>query len=284
MDEIENRRGPLMIYCLHALSTAIIALFFTQVLHEGVHFFAAKMVGAEVLAFNLFAVKIHLFQDPLYLWKDIFIEASASIVNVGVGFLALIAFHSLKRVPSLFQQFSLQLAGYSMLMGFGYFLFDGLFYTPDSYGDWKSVLHMLDGSILLRLLLIIIGAIGMVFTFFWLARNVLLFVKERDLREERLTISLSLLFIPYIVLGLLFTLFSLWHPLGWPNGFMIVFLQFFFGFSGFLWAFFLSVYWLEPVHIKPWIPLPTEVNLFWLGGAFSLLLFMVFILLPTIYF
>lgn len=270
---------------VNSLCTAIVALFFTQVLHEGVHFLAAKLVGAEVLAFNLFAVKITFFHDPAYLWRDIVIEASASIVNVGIGLLALLAFHSLKRLPSLFQQFFFQLAGYNMLMGFGYFLFDGLFYTPDSYGDWKSVLRMLDGSLVLRLILIIVGAVGMVFTFFWLARFAMVFVKDRASKESRFRVSAPLLLAPYLLLGSLFALLSIWHPIGWPDGFIIVFLQFFFGFSGLLWAFFLSVYWLDPVlNMTRYTPLPNRISILWLGSALCLLLVMILVFLPTIYF
>jgi hypothetical protein len=62
-----------------------------------------------------------------------------------------------------------------------------------------------------------------------------------------------------------------------------VFFQFIFGFSGFLWAFFISVYWLEPKkHPKAFQELPGTMHVLWLGLALLLLLFQIAVLLPTI--
>ncbi|MBM3700847.1 MAG: hypothetical protein FJW68_08075 [Actinobacteria bacterium] len=270
---------------INGLSTAAIAVFFTQVLHEAVHYISALIAGAEIRAFNLFAVDIKLFNEPGYLLHDIAIESSASIANIIVGIIALTIFRIFKKSSSVSKQFFLQTAGYSFLMGFGYFLFDGLFYNPEVPGDWKSVIRMLDGSIFLRISLIIIGTCGMLFTFFWLAKNILVFVKNRNDRKERFDAAFPVLLLPYIVFGLLYLFFSIWHPLGFPQGILIVFFQFIFGFSGLLWAFFLSVFWLSPnLKDKRYIRLDEKISISWLVPALILLVFQAAVLLPTIFF
>jgi hypothetical protein len=168
-------------------------------------------------------------------------------------------------------------------MGFGYFLFDGLFYSVGSYGDWNSVMNMMQHPLVLRLALIAVGGAGVVGAFFWMARAVMIFVREPRSIEQRKDASFSVLLMPYLVYSLLYILLSLWHPLGFPNGLVVVFFQFVFGFSGFLWAFFLSVHWLEPKkHPKAFQELPVTIHILWLGFALLLLIFQITVLLPTI--
>lgn len=272
------------VHAINGISAAIVAVFFTQVLHEAVHFIAALAVGAEVRAFNLFAVHIILFQQAQYLFKDIIIEASASIANIIIGLVAMAAFTWIKKAKPMWKIFLMQTTGYSLLMGFGYFLFDGLFYSPSAAGDWKSVIRMLEGSILLRVVLIIIGACGMVFTFFWLARHVLIFSRDKCDKKSRFEAAFPVLLLPYIVTSILYVFLSLWHPLGLPDGFMIVFFQFVFGFSGLLWAFFLSVYWLKPNSKDDrYIAFDQKINIPWAAAALLLLIIQITVLLPTIY-
>ncbi len=270
---------------INGLSTAAAAIFLTQVLHEFVHLVSAWATGAQVRAFHLFAVDIELFYDPKFLFRDIVIESSASIINVLFGFCALGLFHLLKKASATVRQFFLQTAGYSLLMGFGYFLFDGVFYSPEVPGDWKSVIRMLDGSVVLRISLILIGTFGMLFTFFWLSRNVLVFAKDKQDKKERLEAAMPVLLLPYIVFGLLYLFFAIWHPLGLPDGLMIVFFQFVFGFSGLLWGFFFAVYWFKPnMKDKRFTPFEKKVSLPWILAAIVLLIFQAAVLLPGIYF
>lgn len=270
---------------LNSLSTAVVALFFSHVLHEAVHLISALFTGAQVRKFNLFAVDILLFGEAEYMWRDIIIEAGASVVNVLAGFLALFLFFRLKSGYPLFKQFFLQLSGYNLLMGFGYFLFDGLFYSPDLAGDWRSVITMLDGSVALRVILVILGAAGMLFAMFWLAQSVLVFVKEKEMAIERHKVAFPLLLVPYLALGAVYSILALWHPLEFPVGLIITVLQFFFGFSGFLWAYFLAAHWLSPKKSIPYYgALPETLNRGWLLTAATLMLFKIFVLLPTIEF
>ncbi len=270
---------------INSLSTAVVALFFSHVLHETVHLVSALITGAQVRRFNLFAVDIVLFGEAEYMWQDIIIEAGASVVNVLAGFLALFLFYRLKPGYPLLKLLFLQVSGYNLLMGFGYFLFDSLFYSPDLAGDWRSVITMLEGSIALRVILIILGAAGMLFVMFQLAQGVLVFVKEKEVAGERRKAAFPILLMPYLVLGAVYSLLSLWHPLEFPVGLIITVLQFFFGFSGLLWAYFLAVHWLSPKKgILFYGPLPEKLNRGWLLTATLIMLLKIFVLLPTIEF
>lgn len=268
---------------VNALSTAVVALFFSHVLHEAVHLISALITGAQVRRFNLFAVDIVLFNEVEYMWHDIVIEAGASVVNVLAGFLALFIFYRLKPGYPLLKQFFLQVSGYNLLMGFGYFLFDGLFYSPDLAGDWRSVISMLDGSIALRVTLVVLGTAGMLFTMFWLARAVLVFVSEKEVVAERHKAVFPALLAPYLVIGAVYSVLSIWHPLEFPTGLIITILQFYFGFSGLLWAYFLAVHWLSPKKdILFYGVLPDKPSWGWLVTAVIIMLFKIVVLLPTI--
>ncbi len=269
---------------VNSLSTGLIAIFFSHVLHELTHLITALAVGAEARRFNLFAVDIELYNDSFFLWHDIAIEAGASIMNLLAGFIALLLFYSVKEKPGvLWRQFFLQAAGYNFLMGFGYFLFDSLFYSPDIPGDWRSVITMLDGSVALRVVLMIIGTAGMLFAFFWLARSVLVFVTDKNSTESRFAAAFPVLMVPYIAFGIIYSILSIWHPVGFPDGLIITVLQFGFGFSGLLWAFFLAVYWLKPKEdINFGGELPRKISKGWLISALVIFLIEVFIMLPTI--
>ncbi len=270
---------------INALSTAAVAIFFAHVLHEAVHLIVALLVGAPVKRFNLFAVDITLYGEGAFIWHDIGIEAGASLANVVVGFAALALFYFSAHSRPLLRQLWLQLAGYNLLMGFGYFLFDALFYSPEVPGDWRSVITMLDGSIVLRTALIVTGATGMLFTMFWLARAVLVFVRDKHAASARFEAAFPVLLVPYLVFGTLYAILSLWHPLGFPEGLIITVLQFFFGFSGLLWAFMLAVHWLKPGSRALYrVDLPQKISPGWLAAAVVLLLLQVLVLLPTIHF
>lgn len=282
-DSASNSASKSVSKSVNGLSSGFTALFFTQVLHEFVHLIASVSTGVQVRGFNLFAVDTVITYDALFRTREIIVQASASLMNVVIGLVAAILFYHVKKLPPLFRQFLLQLAGFSLLMGFGYFLFDGLFYSVGSYGDWNSVMNMLENPLPLRVFLIAVGSTGVVGSFFWMARAVMIFVSDSGSNMQRKEAAFPVLLMPYLASSPLYILLSLWHPVGFPEGLVVVFFQFVFGFSGFLWAFFLSVHWLEPKkHPKAFQELPVTIHILWLGLALLLLLFQIAVLLPTI--
>lgn len=274
-----------MTRAINSLSTAAVAIFFSQVLHESIHMFTAFFVGAKVRGFNLFGVDTVLFGDKVHWWQDIAIESSASLVNVLIGLITVFIFAFYDKMSAMTNQFLLQLGGFNLFMGFGYFMFDGMFYCADAAGDWKTIIRMYDGSIVLRVLLVIIGTGGLIFSYFWLARNIMVFVEQKTSEDNRAEAALPILMLPYIFYGILYLVLSIWHPLKFPVGTIIIFFQFIFGFSGFFWAYFLSVYWLTPKkYDSRYSYLKDKISFGWATVAVILLTFQIVVLLPTIKF
>ncbi len=230
----------------NALIAALLGALAAQVLHEAMHGLAAVAVGAQWQAFNLFAV--------LWAWPGeasqagrLVIEAAPALVNIAVGLLAALFFkRTVAAGRAMFSLYLLYLAGYSAFMGFGYLFFDALFYQPgaEQLGDWCQVIDVLGGSWLVRIPLLVIGGAGLVWGFFWLARAALRFAPDASDKQQRVAVALPLLLIPYVAVNLLFTVLAIWHPLG-VEGLVVAALQYWFGYVGFFWAFFLAAYWLD---------------------------------------
>lgn len=270
----------------NALIAALLGVLTAQVLHEACHGLAAVLVGAEWQAFNLFAV--------LWAWPGaanetgaLIIEANPALINILTGLLAAFLFtRPSVRQHSMLSLYLMYFAGYSIFMGFGYLLIDPLFYQSggENLGDWKKVIDMLGGSWAVRLPLLLVGAAGTMWGFFWLAGAAMRFAKDATDKSERQRVALPLLLIPYFTINILFTIFSLWHPMG-PEGIVVVVFQYWFGYIGFFWAFFFAAYWLN--YKTPYAdarPLPDKVSVPWAVAAGIALFVAAAILLPTVTF
>jgi hypothetical protein len=231
---------------MNFIAISIIAFFSAQVIHELIHFLVGIAYGFEILGFHLFAVNIHTANALDRVFPLIMVEASASIVNVLICVLAVILFYRLRN--GYLKLLAMLVAGFHGMMGFGYFLFDGIFYTPGTLGDWKAVLDLLDGNLVLRISIIFIGLVGYMALFFWLGKAPLTFLtsKQRLEAKERLSLGLRVLILPYVLSVLFNVPLAFWHPLGFPEGFFVVFFQYIFGYSGFVTGFFMLWTWLEP--------------------------------------
>jgi hypothetical protein len=275
-----------LILPINALAAALLGALGAQILHEACHGVTAVLVGAEWQAFNLFAV--------LWDWPTtpnetgtVLVEALPALLNILLGFLGVILFGQITRQQrAMLALFWMYFAGYNLFMGFGYLFIDSLFYQAGSeqIGDWQKVIQMLGGSWAVRLPILLIGVAGILWGFFWLARSALRFAVDASDRTERVRVALPLLLVPYLAINVLFTVLAIWHPLG-GQGLFIVAFQYWFGYIGFFWGFFLAAYWLD-VHK----PLPNPVVLpnqpqpvWWIATGVTFLL-VVAVLLPTIWF
>src|SRR5205814_10680022 len=118
------------------------------------------------------------------------------------------------RRPTL-RLFFLYVAAYSFFTGFGYLLLDPLCYTPgNDLGDWRQMISLLGAGWELRIPLIIVGVAGYIWAFFWLTRSALQFGERTHEQKERIRLALPLLLVPYVVVNIVFTTLSFWHPLG----------------------------------------------------------------------
>lgn len=268
---------------INALAAAVLGALVAQVLHEACHGVAAVLVGGQWRAFNLFAVDWG--PETLEDARKLAIEASPALLNILSGLLAVFLFGRVwVRQRPMAGLFLMYTAGYSMLMGFGYLFVDPLFYQPggESLGDWKKVIDMLGGSWAVRLPLLLVGVGGVLWTFFWLAWAALRFASDATDKVERRQVALPLLLVPYLAINVLFTVLSLWHPLG-AEGIFVVAFQYWFGYSGFFWAFFLAGYWLDvKAPLADTRPLPQRIGWPWVAVAGCLLLAAIVVLVPTL--
>ncbi len=273
------------ILTVNALAAALLGALATQVLHEAGHGVAALAVGAEWQAFNLFAV--------LWEWPStpddtgaLIIEASPALLNILAGTVAALVLMQARGVRPMLHLFLMYLAGFSMFMGFGYLLVDPLLYRQggEQLGDWWKVLDLLGGSWAVRIPLMVVGAAGALFGFYFLAKSTLRFTPDGTDKKERLRVALPLLLIPYLVIAVLFTLLAVWHPLG-AEGVFVVALQYWFGYIGFFWAFFLAAYWLDvKAPLENTLALPGKLSTAWVVAAGCVLVLSVAVLLPTLWF
>ena len=269
---------------INALAAAFLAALTAQLLHEFMHGAAAALVGNDWQAFNLFAV-LWAWQGAPDTTRALIIEANPALINLITGLLAVWLFKRTATRPML-RLYLMYFAGYSLFMGFGYLLTDPLFYDPASaqLGDWKKVIDLFGGSWAIRLPLIALGAGGVLLGFFWLARSAMRFATDATDKAQRASTARRLLLLPYLIVNGLFTIMAFWHPVG-PDGIFIIVFQYWFGYVGLFWAFFLAAYWLKfetpyrDVSALPDRLVRPGVFLATLGLIVAVALF-----LPTIYF
>lgn len=100
-------------------------------------------------------------------------------------------------------------------------------------------------------------------------------------KAERVRVALPLLLIPYLTLNALFTVLSPWNPLG-VEGTTVVAFQYWFGYIGFFWGFFLAAYWLDvKAPFRDASPLPRSVSVPWAVVSVLALIIAAGVLVPT---
>ncbi|MBD3399010.1 MAG: hypothetical protein GF399_01600 [Candidatus Coatesbacteria bacterium] len=267
----------------NALATALLAAVLVQVFHEACHGLLAEACGARFTRFNLFAAGWEGEVSPA---QRALIAGGPPVLNVLTGLAAVLLTtrDRTKRYSGLYL-FLLYFAAFSLLSGFGYFLKDGAFFAQGggNAGDMAVVLEYLGGSWLWRGLFILLGAGGWIWTFFWLAGRVQGLTPAVGDKTQRLRVALPLLLTPYLVIGVLFTILAVFHPLGIAAGVIMVGFHYLLGCSGLLWAFFQAVHWREPrADERPTVELPRRLRWGWLAAAALVTVTAVAVLLPTL--
>jgi hypothetical protein len=132
------------------VSMAIIASAAATLLHEGLgHGVTAALRGDIVTELT----SNHLSSEI----PDRLVEAGGTIVNLLVGFVALLISPRMQR--SNLRYFFWILAALNLLPGAGYFLFSGVI----GFGDWNEVIRGLPHHALLRVAMTLFGAVFYVF-------------------------------------------------------------------------------------------------------------------------
>ncbi len=127
------------------VSMAVIASAAATLLHEG--------LGHGVLAWLRGDIVTELTSNHLSdLKPDLWVDAGGTLVNLAVGFAALLASNSAKRANTRY--FLWILAALNLLPGAGYFMFSGI----GKFGDWYEVIRGLPHETLLRIIMTLFGA------------------------------------------------------------------------------------------------------------------------------
>lgn len=219
-----------------------IALVLTQLLHEITHAVAGIAVGADDVQVTLFAASALTGIDPADTARVAIVEGSAVIVNLLVGVLTALAFRALRERSTWVAYTAFVTSAFSFALGFGYLMFDGIFYQPGAAGDYKAILDLVDGNLIVRVSIIALGAGGWLATLFWASRSVWWFTHDEP---ERVAVAMRLLLVPYLIsVAVMVPLAFLTHPLGVDGGVAVLF-QYVFGNSLLLTGSFMAAFWLD---------------------------------------
>jgi hypothetical protein len=271
---------------VNSVSIAIVAVLTVQVFQESCHAIAVVSAGARLNWFNLFAVN-YSWVGETNQWKQAIIAGNPALMNILAGTIAVALFPRrwVMRRPTL-RLFLLYFSAYSLLASLGSLVLDALFYqlagpNPD---DWAVVLDLLDGNLAVRIVMILVGAVGEVWVYFWLVRSTLRFGEEVAERHQRARLAGPLLLEPYLMISGIFMLLSIWNPFGF-DGFLGIVWMYLLGYIVLFVASFGVVYWTRIETPPPdATPLSDELNWPWCVGAAVALGIAVFVLLPTVYF
>lgn len=268
-------------FAVNALAISFVAIIIKQVGHEASHGILATLVGAKWTQLNLFYADAVWIGEPNRLGEGI-LTGGAAIVNIIIALICAWLFNksSLASRGAL-RLFLFYLTAYNLFAGFGYLFIDPLFYQPggENLGDWKKIVDMLGGSWAVRLPISLIGAAGVLWGFFWVARNAHVFIPSE--KPERFRYALLLLLVPYLVNDAIFITLSAVGPLP-PEIVPIVFIQYIFGYFGIGWGAFMAGLWIQPQAGLTRSAVPESIQWRWAVASIVLLAIAAFILLPTI--
>jgi len=201
---------------LTIISMAVIASATATLLHEG--------LGHGVLAWLHGDIVTELTSNHLSdLKPDRWVDAGGTLVNLAVGFAALLASKSAKGPNTRY--FLWILAALNLLPGAGYFMFSGIF----GFGDWYEVIKGLPHEALLRVAMTLFGAALYVAVVRLLAVAVRPFVAARG---EYNTVGR----LPYYAACLFSCAAGIFDPTGLKLFFLSTIPAAFGGSSGLMWA------------------------------------------------
>lgn len=235
------------------ISMAVIASGAATLLHEGLgHGVTAALRGDVVTELT----SNHLSSEV----PDRLVEAGGTIVNVIVGFSALLLSSRMQR-PNL-RYFFWLLAALNLLPGAGYFLFSGIM----GFGDWNEVIRGLPHQALLRIAMTLFGLAFYAFSVRLLAISLRPFLGSRD---DYNTLGR----LPYLAACVFSCIAGAFDPLGIKLLLVSTIPAAFGGSSGLLWADTFLREWAQTER-----PLLVEKAVDWwiaavvLGGAYIAIL------------
>ena len=282
--EKQNRKAWMI---LNGLALIVIANNLTSPLHELTHMLTQMAAGMQACCLSFGAAEtvgtVKVNMDSVF-WKIMY-EGSAALMNIVVGFLCLLLLKKCRFKP-LSRVLMLQLTIMHLSMGFGYFLRDGVSYTPGGgMGDWSKVLERFGGSVPLRIGLLVVGTVGFLLTFYIAYRQAFHFIRDNEDKAERRQVTAAIYLFPYLFNAVVITLLGLRSPLGAENALVIGGIVNIFGMIPFFWGYMFVAHMVKPRKDNVWYFSPCaekKIGL-WIF-ALALLVFDALILCPGIWF
>ena len=191
---------------VNCCACALVAYFCTVPFHELLHVVTHLAYGNGIVWYSAGAVqpldRIDYLALP-YFDRIMAAGGSASIINALIGVVLFLLLVSARLQPTA-RVFLTQLMGGQLTQGVGYFLIGGLF----GVGDWGNVCSYFPDdpgfACALRAVLAVVGAAGIVATFFALNYLSYHFVEDQYDRAGRLNVALRLhlvMFLTGIIVG-----------------------------------------------------------------------------------
>ena len=186
---------------VNCIATAMIACFITVPGHELLHLLTHMVYGSKLLYYSAGAVDATVADwANLSVFDRIMVAGgSASIVNALIAIILLIILLKSKTLKPMMRLFLTQLMGAQFVQGIGYFLIGGLF----SAGDWGSVYERISDVpnlvTALRVILSVLGCVGIVALFFILNHMSYYFIEDKDDPKERMHVAFRLHLIVLII-------------------------------------------------------------------------------------
>lgn len=280
---MEQKKDFSLINCI---STAMIAYFLTIPVHEGIHAITLLIYGKGVKWYSASAVDYYDLGDIgslLYFHRIMLGGGSASIVNVIIGIILMFIVLKASMGPTV-RLFLTQLMGSHLSCGIGYFMIGGMFAS----GDWGIVFSYFTDDetfvIVLRIILAILGSIGIVFLFFLLNHLSYYFIEDATNKKEKLSVAFKLHIIMLIVgfvVGMITTALTPSDELNLGIGalYNMMWIPFFWGF---MFTGVMNV--LPPKESRFQYKLPSKLNVALLIIGLALILFDIIVLGPGLHF
>ena len=262
----------------------------TAPVHEATHLLTQMIAGAKpvLLAFGCADTVNPTANIDTVFWKIMY-SGSAALMNIIIGFILLIVLKKCRLGP-LSRPFVLLLTLMHLSMGFGYFLRDGILYQPgsDNLGDWAKVLQNFDGSLALRIGMLVVGSLGILFVFYVAWRQAYHFISDNNNKRERNRVASAIYLFPYLANAVVFTLVELRGPIAAESmgNFLIISpIINIFGMIGFFWGYMFVAHMVKPRrdNVFCFSPCAAKQPVLWIA-AIAVIVFDVFVLCPGIYF
>ena len=281
-----NRTKNLTI--INCLASAFIVYFITVPGHELLHVLTSLIYGEKILFYSALCVdSIPADYAGMSVFDRMMVTGgSASIINAIFGIILLIILIK-KQLKPMSRLFLTQLMGAQFVQGIGYFLIGGLF----SVGDWNNVFAALaDNPGLvnaLRIILSVIGAVGIVALFFILNRMSYYFIKNKEDKQERVSVGFHL-HMTILIIGVIVNTIAAFLSPAVKMGHLGsgTFLLFNFMWIPFLWGFLFTgpMKTLPPKENLFLFHLPEKPNWILFGLGVVLILVDIFVFGPGIFF